>query len=86
MTRSENDHLTPAAPPTARGRAVLSETDRTARCRVDLVWEDPETGVELALDFEASPGLVASLRAAGFDVQEGPAEGSSEGPTAGQAA
>lgn len=78
MSLSAHAPLTPSDPESgaasANGRACLGAKDQVS-CRVDLVWRDPETGAQLALDLEASPGLVASLREAGFQVQEGPAAG-----------
>lgn len=64
----------------ASGRLRLGSSGRSA-ARVDLVWRDPQTGAELALDLEVCPEMLASLRDAGFEVQAGPStcsEGSRE--------
>lgn len=64
----------------ASGRLRLGSSGRSA-ARVDLVWRDPQTGAELALDLEVCPEMLASLRDAGFEVQARPStcsEGSRE--------
>ena len=63
------------APAPASGRLRLDSSGRSA-ARVDLVWRDPQTGAELALDLEVCPEMLASLRDAGFEVQAGPSPGS----------
>ena len=36
--------------------------------RVDLVWNDPETGARLSVGLLASPDLIEGLRRDGFEV------------------
>ena len=67
--------LSAPAPAPASGRLRLDSSGRSA-ARVDLVWRDPQTGAELALDLEVCPEMLASLRDAGFEVQAGPSPGS----------
>ena len=74
MTTSALPSLTLSAPAPASGRLRLGSSGRSA-ARVDLVWRDPQTGSELALDLEVCPEMLASLRDAGFEVQAGPATG-----------
>lgn len=61
-------------PASASGRLRLGPSERSAG-RVDLVWRDPRTGVDLTLDLEVCPEMLASLREAGFEVQVGPSTG-----------
>ena len=73
MTTSALPSSTLSAP--ASGRLRLGRSGRSA-ARVDLVWRDPQTGFELALDLEVCPEMLASLRDAGFEVQARPSTGS----------
>ena len=66
--------LPESEPASASGRVRLGNSDQSAS-RVDLVWRDPLTGAELALELEVCPALLASLRDAGFEVQAGPSTG-----------
>jgi len=60
----------PGAPGPALCRAgAASEGDEPVR--VDLVWRDPVTGLDLRLDLEGSPALVERLIAEGFRAPPG---------------
>ncbi|MEM9379795.1 MAG: hypothetical protein AAGB93_07565 [Planctomycetota bacterium] len=56
--------------------AVGSAPSEDAR-RVDLVWNDPETGARLSVGLLASPDLIDGLRRDGFEVvvSDDPASG-----------
>ena len=51
----------------AHAVAVGSAPSVDAR-RVDLVWNDPETGARLSVGLLASPDLIEGLRRDGFEV------------------
>lgn len=56
-------------PTAAQCRAATIRSDEPVR--IDLVWRDPVTGLDLQLDLEGPPALVDRLIAEGFRAPDG---------------